>query len=123
MPLYEYECESCGKRFERIQKFSDPPPESCPTCGQPVKRLVSSPAVHFKGSGWYVTDYGKGSSEKGGDKGSDKGGDKGSDKSSPSADSSSKSGDSAAKGTDSKSGDSAKPSGPAPSSTDKKAAS
>src|SRR5215471_6926379 len=68
MPLYEYECESCGRRFERIQKFSDPPIEECPTCGQRVKRLVSSPAVHFKGSGWYITDYGKkGSDKSGGD--------------------------------------------------------
>ena len=58
MPLYEYECESCGKRFERIQKFSDPPLETCPHCsGGPVKRLISSPAIHFKGSGWYINDY------------------------------------------------------------------
>ena len=57
MPLYEYECETCGKRFERIQKFSDPPVAECPTCGGPVKKLVSSPAIQFKGSGWYITDY------------------------------------------------------------------
>src|SRR5262245_58452893 len=58
MPLYEYECESCGRRFERIQKFSDPPVETCPHCGAgPVKRLISSPAIHFKGSGWYINDY------------------------------------------------------------------
>src|SRR5262245_64019161 len=66
MPLYEYECESCARRFERIQKFSDPPVEECPTCGQRVRRLVSSPAVHFKGSGWYITDYGKKDSGKSG---------------------------------------------------------
>jgi putative FmdB family regulatory protein len=60
MPLYEYECESCGTRFEKIQKFSDPPIDVCPKCGQgPVKKLISSPAIQFKGSGWYVTDYGK----------------------------------------------------------------
>ena len=57
MPLYEYECESCGKRFEVIQKFSDEPLGVCTHCGGPVHRLLSSPAVHFKGTGWYVTDY------------------------------------------------------------------
>ena len=58
MPLYEYECGSCGRRFERIQKFSDPPLETCPHCSAgPVKRLISSPAIHFKGSGWYINDY------------------------------------------------------------------
>jgi putative FmdB family regulatory protein len=57
MPLYEYECESCGHRFEKIQKFSDPPLESCPVCGGPVHKLLSSPAIQFKGSGWYITDY------------------------------------------------------------------
>jgi len=64
MPLYEYECESCGKRFEKIiQKFSDPPPESCPHCGKgPVRKLLSSPAIQFKGSGFYITDYAKKSS-------------------------------------------------------------
>jgi len=60
MPLYEYECESCGTRFEKIQKFSDPPIDVCPTCGKgPVKKLPSSPAIQFKGSGWYITDYAK----------------------------------------------------------------
>ena len=57
MPLYEYECESGEHRFERIQKFSDPPVETCPTCGRKVRKLLSSPAIQFKGSGWYVTDY------------------------------------------------------------------
>ena len=66
MPLYEYECESCGKRFERIQKFSDPPVEECPSCGKRVRKVISSPAVHFKGSGWYITDYAKKGSDKGG---------------------------------------------------------
>jgi putative FmdB family regulatory protein len=62
MPLYEYECDACGQRFEIIQKFSDGPPESCTKCGKgPVRRLQSSPAFQFKGTGWYVTDYaGKG---------------------------------------------------------------
>ena len=58
MPIYEYECEACGNRFELIQKFSDPPVEICPKCGQPkVRKLLSSPAIQFKGSGWYITDY------------------------------------------------------------------
>jgi putative FmdB family regulatory protein len=56
MPLYEYECEA-GHRFEKIQKFSDAPVEQCPTCGKPVHKLMSSPAIQFKGSGWYITDY------------------------------------------------------------------
>ena len=59
MPLYEYECGSCGHRFERIQKFSDPPEKTCPKCGGEVHKLIAAPAVQFKGSGWYVTDYGR----------------------------------------------------------------
>ena len=58
MPLYEYECNACGERFERIRKFSDPPVDTCALCGKgPVRRLQSSPAIQFKGSGWYITDY------------------------------------------------------------------
>ena len=57
MPLYEYQCRKCGHRFERIRKFSDPPLKKCPECGGAVKQLMSAPAVQFKGSGWYVTDY------------------------------------------------------------------
>lgn len=57
MPLYEYECDNEGHRFEKIQKFSDPPIGTCPVCGSTVRRLVSSPAIQFKGSGWYITDY------------------------------------------------------------------
>jgi putative FmdB family regulatory protein len=56
MPLYEYECDR-GHRFERIVKFSDPPIEACPECGAPVHKLMSSPAIQFKGTGWYITDY------------------------------------------------------------------
>jgi putative FmdB family regulatory protein len=60
MPLYEYQCEECGDRFERIRKFSDPPlDEPCPRCGGRIKKLISSPAIQFKGKGWYVTDYAK----------------------------------------------------------------
>jgi putative FmdB family regulatory protein len=57
MPLYEYECGSCGHRFEQIQKFSDPSLTECPKCGGPLRKLVSSPAIQFKGTGWYITDY------------------------------------------------------------------
>ncbi len=58
MPLYEYQCDACGHRFELIQKFSDPPPDACTSCGKgPVHRMLSSPAIQFKGSGFYITDY------------------------------------------------------------------
>jgi len=58
MPLYEYQCDACGKRFEVIQKFSDPAVDVCTKCGKgPVVRLLSSPAIQFKGTGWYITDY------------------------------------------------------------------
>jgi putative FmdB family regulatory protein len=62
MPLYEYECKKCHHRFERIQKFSDPHVKKCPDCGGPVEQVISAPAVQFKGSGWYVTDYARKSS-------------------------------------------------------------
>ncbi len=62
MPLYEYECKKCHHRFERIQKFSDKMVKKCPDCGGPVEQMISAPAVQFKGSGWYVTDYAKKSS-------------------------------------------------------------
>ncbi len=57
MPLYEYQCKKCHSLTERIQKFSDPPLTSCPHCGGELEQLLSAPAVQFKGSGWYVTDY------------------------------------------------------------------
>ena len=60
MPIYEYECKKCHHRFERIQKFSDPHVKKCPDCGGAVEQVISAPAVQFKGSGWYVTDYAKG---------------------------------------------------------------
>jgi putative FmdB family regulatory protein len=72
MPLYEYRCESCGHQFEVIQKFSDALIAVCPKCGAgPVVKLLSSPAIQFKGSGFYITDYAR----KGGEQG--KGGDQG----------------------------------------------
>src|SRR6478672_3937411 len=72
MPLYEYQCKKCGHRFEKIQKFSDKMVKKCPDCGGPVEQMISAPAVQFKGSGWYVTDYAKKSSSPGssGDSGS-----------------------------------------------------
>src|SRR5688572_15260779 len=57
MPLYEYQCDACAHRFEVIQKYSDPPVDVCPKCGGAVKKLLSSPAIQFKGTGWYITDY------------------------------------------------------------------
>jgi len=59
MPLYEYQCGACAHRFEKIQKFSDPLEDKCPVCGGPVHKLISSPAIQFKGSGFYITDYAK----------------------------------------------------------------
>ncbi len=80
VPLYEYECATDG-RFEVIRKFSDPPLSACPTCGSPVEKQASAPAIQFKGSGWYITDYARKSSGDGAgkDKG-DKDGAKSADK-------------------------------------------
>ena len=64
MPLYEYECTKCGHRFERIVKFSDPPITKCPKCKGKVEQTISAPAIQFKGSGWYVTDYAKSGSSR-----------------------------------------------------------
>jgi putative FmdB family regulatory protein len=58
VPLYEYQCKKCKHKFEKIQKFSDQPVKKCPECGGPVEKLLHAPAVQFKGTGWYVTDYG-----------------------------------------------------------------
>ena len=57
MPLYEYCCKKCGKRIERIQKFSDAPLNLCEECGGELEKMLSAPAIRFKGSGWYVNDY------------------------------------------------------------------
>jgi putative FmdB family regulatory protein len=59
MPIYEYRCESCGKEFEEWQKFSDAPVEQCGDCGGHTRRLISQSTFVLKGTGWYVTDYGR----------------------------------------------------------------
>src|SRR5688572_12734202 len=80
MPLYEYQCLSCGKRTELLQRMDDAPLAACPQCGGEVKKLFSAPAVQFKGSGWYVTDYAgkKGGGGSGSSKTESKGDDSGS---------------------------------------------
>jgi len=104
MPLYEYECKKCGHRFEKIQLYSDKMVKKCPECGGQVEQMISAPAVQFKGSGWYVTDYAKKTSSPGSsgsgessskDKKDDKSKSDGASKESASKDSSSK--DSSAK--------------------------
>ncbi len=57
MPIYEYHCAQCGKDFEFMQKFSDPPRMVCPDCGGELKKLISQCTFHLKGTGWYATDY------------------------------------------------------------------
>jgi len=57
MPIYEYQCLSCGRRTETLQRMADPPLTVCETCGGELKKLISSPSFQFKGSGWYATDY------------------------------------------------------------------
>jgi putative FmdB family regulatory protein len=85
VPIYEYKCEGCGETFEVIQKFSDEPLKVHEKCGGSVHRLLSAPAFQFKGSGWYVTDYAKGS-----DSGSNKGGESGKTESKTSTDTAAK---------------------------------
>ena len=112
MPLYEYQCKKCGHRFEKIQKFSDKMVTKCPECGGQVEQMISAPAVQFKGSGWYVTDYAKKSSSEGAsgsgdskDKKDEKAKSDGSSKESSSKESASKEGaskDSSPKGSSSK---------------------
>lgn len=67
MPLYEYECDSCGDRIEVLQRVGAPPIGVCQHCGGSMKRLLSAPAFQFKGTGWYVTDYAKKSSSASGE--------------------------------------------------------
>jgi putative FmdB family regulatory protein len=68
LPLYEYRCAKCGARVEKIQKFSDPPLTTCESCGGELTRLLSAPAIQFKGTGWYITDYARKSSSQADDK-------------------------------------------------------
>ena len=72
MPLYEYQCDACAHRFEVIQKFSDPRLDTCPKCGGAVQKLLSSPAIQFKGTGWYITDYARSGKTEGGATSGDK---------------------------------------------------
>jgi putative FmdB family regulatory protein len=111
LPLYEYHCVKDGT-FEQVRKFSDPPLEKCPTCGGPIEKLLSAPAIQFKGTGWYITDYARK-----GDGGGKK--DAGSDKSSGSSEKPSSSSEKASGGSSSSSSDS-KPSGSSSGSGDKK---
>lgn len=59
MPIYEYKCNACGHKFEKIQSFSDSPVQKCEVCNGGVSKLLSKSTFHLKGSGWYATDYGK----------------------------------------------------------------
>jgi putative FmdB family regulatory protein len=121
MPLYEYQCENCGDVFELIQKFSDEPIAIHEKCGGKVHRLISAPALQFKGTGWYVTDYAKGGSNNpanGGKKegdGSSSGKDK--DGASASKDSASSASSSESSKSDSSKSDSSKSESSKPAST------
>lgn len=117
MPLYEYQCDSCAHRFEVIQRFSDPPIAICPKCGAQVQKLPSAPAIQFKGSGWYVTDYAKKSGSDSDKNSSDSGkssGDK--DKESSSSDKDKDSKTSSTTATDSKSNSTTEKSSPSTAS-------
>jgi putative FmdB family regulatory protein len=100
MPLYEYQCTQCNTRTEVLQRLDDAPLATCPACGGPVKKLISSPAFQFKGSGWYVTDYAKKSGASAGKSDSASSGD--GDKGSSAGDKGSGGGDKGASGGDAK---------------------
>ena len=104
MPLYEYRCRKCGTQIERIQKFSDPLLTICEECGGELEQMLSAPAIQFKGSGWYVNDYGKSGSTKPAGEQAEKAAEKASDNKSDAA----KSETSAAKGDGSSSTSSSK---------------
>ena len=87
MPLYEYECTSCHKHTEKIQKFSDPEITVCPHCGGHLERVISAPAVSFKGGGWYADGYGNAKPKSGSDAGTTAGDSKPSTDSKPASDS------------------------------------
>ena len=74
MPLYDYACQSCGRTTEILQRFEDPPLAICPHCGGEMKKLLSAPAFHLKGSGWYKTDYARSGGASGGSRSSGEGG-------------------------------------------------
>lgn len=80
MPIYEYQCTKCREVCEVLQKAKDKPLEKCPECGGPVVKIISSPAIQFKGNGWYVTDYARKGSSPAGAKPEKKGGAKPEDK-------------------------------------------
>lgn len=84
MPIYEYQCDDCGASFEAFQKMSDDPHVECDKCGGPLRKVLHPVAIHFKGSGFYTTDYGKGSGKRG--SGRDRGADEGSSSTAKAAD-------------------------------------
>jgi putative FmdB family regulatory protein len=119
MPLYEYQCLSCGKRTEVLQRFAEAPLTVCPACGGELKKLISAPAVQFKGSGWYVTDYankGSGKSGSSEDKGDSGKKETGAAESKSSGDSSSSSASSGSSGSSASSGSASGASGSSGSS-------
>lgn len=120
MPLYEYQCKKCKHKFEKIQKFSDRPIRKCPDCGAPVEKVQHAPNVQFKGSGWYVTDYGGKSDKSKSDDASEKGSEKDKSEKAGSEKSSSEKKDSAAKEDSAKSKDKDKDSSSSKKSESKK---
>ena len=100
MPLYEYRCKQCGHQFEKIQSFSAPEEKECPVCHGEVERLISAPAIQFKGAGWYVNDY----AAKGGSKSPAKTGESGSSSDKPAGAAASSSDGSGKSASDSSSG-------------------
>jgi putative FmdB family regulatory protein len=123
MPLYEYQCEKCGDRFEVIQKFADQPVAVHEACGGSVHRLLSAPALKFKGSGFYINDYAKGTSgggQAGKDTAKDSGGKESSSKDKGSQNGSSENGKPASGSSPSKTDSSPATATPAASSSDKK---
>ena len=101
MPIYEYRCDDCGASIEAFQKMSDDPLTECDECGGPLRKVMHPVAIHFKGSGFYTTDYGKGSGRRPGGKDAGSG---------DSAESSSGAGESSSSG-DGSSGKESKPAG------------
>ena len=114
MPTYEYRCDACGATYELFQKMSDPPLETCEACGSPVRKVLYPVAIHFKGSGFYTTDYGRSGARRAGkggegaegegDKGADKGGGESAGESAGTAAKATAKGDGAASGASSASG-------------------